>query len=90
MLTNLKSAFRILFLAGRESPCYISTDGATVAWQTLRARRSSTAVHSTKNWNRQTYTMDTLKEYYEIVDEALPLSGFFPHTCSFFFTEMHF
>ena len=30
-----------------------------------------------------------LKEYYEIVDEARPLSGFFP-THADFFTEMHF
>ena len=26
----------------------------------------------------------SLKEYYEIVEEARPLSGFFPHTCWFF------
>ena len=31
-----------------------------------------------------------LKEYYEIVDEARPLSGFFPTHADFFFTEMHF
>ena len=30
-----------------------------------------------------------LKEYYENVDEARPLSGFFP-THADFFTEMHF
>ena len=30
-----------------------------------------------------------LKEYYEIVTEARPLSGFFP-THADFFTEMHF
>ena len=30
-----------------------------------------------------------LKEYYEIVDEARPLSGFFP-THADFLTEMHF
>ena len=30
-----------------------------------------------------------LKEYYEIIDEARPLSGFFP-THADFFTEMHF
>ena len=30
-----------------------------------------------------------LKEYYEIVDEARPLSGFVP-THADFFTEMHF
>ena len=30
-----------------------------------------------------------LKEYYEIVDEARPLSGFFP-TYADLFTEMHF
>ena len=30
-----------------------------------------------------------LKEYYEIVDEACPLSGFFP-THADFFTELHF
>ena len=30
-----------------------------------------------------------LKEYYEIVDEARPLSGFFP-THADFFTEIHF
>ena len=29
------------------------------------------------------------KEYYEIVDEARPLSGFFP-THADFFTEVHF
>ena len=32
---------------------------------------------------------ETLKEYYEIVDEARPLSGFFP-THADFVTEMHF
>ena len=31
----------------------------------------------------------SLKEYYEIVDEARPLSGFFP-THADFITEMHF
>ena len=31
-----------------------------------------------------------LEEYYEIVDEARPLSGFFPTHADFFFTEMHF
>ena len=30
-----------------------------------------------------------LKEYYEIVDKARPLSGFFPHNADFC-TEMHF
>ena len=30
-----------------------------------------------------------LKEYYEIIDEARPLSGFYP-THADFFTEMHF
>ena len=38
------------------------------------------------------FTLDqiiVLKEYYEIVDEARPLSGFFP-THADFFTEMHF
>ena len=33
--------------------------------------------------------VSSLKEYYEIVDEARPLSGFFP-THADFFTEMHF
>ena len=32
---------------------------------------------------------ETLKEYFEIVAEARPLSGFFP-THADFFTEMHF
>ena len=31
-----------------------------------------------------------LKEYYEVVDEARPLSDFFPTHADFFFTEMHF
>ena len=35
------------------------------------------------------YQVLNLKEYYEIVDEARPLSGFFP-TQADFFTEMHF
>ena len=34
-------------------------------------------------------TIIQLKEYYEIVDEARPLSGFFP-THADFFTAMHF
>ena len=34
-------------------------------------------------------TSTDLKEYYEIVDEARPLSGFFP-THADFFTEMNF
>ena len=34
-------------------------------------------------------SQEHLKEYYEIVDEARPLSGFFP-THADLFTEMHF
>ena len=47
--------------------------------------------NSSKDWTiileRRKY--EKLKEYYEIVDEARPLSGFFP-THADFFTEMHF
>ena len=35
------------------------------------------------------YVRFVLKEYYEIVDEARPLSGFFP-THADLFTEMHY
>ena len=40
--------------------------------------------------SKSTQLLDTiLKEYYEIVDEARTLSGFFP-THADLFTEMHF
>ena len=45
---------------------------------------------SVLNWSVEIWESlnGQLKEYYEIVDEARPLSGFFP-THADFFTEMH-
>ena len=40
-------------------------------------------------WYQKHYSYIDLKGYYEIVDEARPLSGFFP-THADFFMEMHF
>ena len=40
-------------------------------------------------WTDSKTQFNMLKEYYEIVDEARPLSGFFP-THADFLTEMHF
>ena len=53
-----------------------------VIFEAVCARRGYLSIH-------QHQVNAQLKEYYEIVDEAHPLSGFFP-THAVFFTEMHF
>ena len=50
---------------------------------------NSTQKESGLDCNSKIGLVWTLMEYYEIVDEARPLSGFFP-THADFFTEMHF
>ena len=54
-------------------------------WQSTILFKKSLQLNTQMN----VYEHEYLKEYYEIVDEARPLSGFFP-THADFFTEMHF
>ena len=55
-----------------------------VCWYGIQEIDSFPAVWVMSVWSLALYAWPVLKEYYEIVDEARPRSGFFLHTCWFF------